>query len=201
MTHHDLDLPLDISRLAGPGRRKMEMLVSVVGPIRDADLALLQNNREIKPQLLKKITQRHHGLARSIASGVGHGEAAIIHGYELNRVSILMGDPAFVELVEFYKEKVDGAFVDVAEHMAALSKDALIALQERLEEDPEAFTNRELLAILSDMADRTGFGKQSTQVNVNYNLGARLELARKRALESRMAEANEAGMKDITPDE
>lgn len=195
-----IDLNIDVGQLAAPGRKQIPLTVEVVRPLEDADLVLLATSRETKPgTLVKRLTQRHHGLARSLAAGVPPGEAAIIHGYEPSRVSILQGDPAFQELVSFYAEKVDEAFEDVVENMAALSKESLNELHNRFEEDPEGFTNKELLTIAAEMLDRTGHGKRTTQVNVNVDLSTRLEAARKRALEARINEANEAGMKDITP--
>jgi hypothetical protein len=66
--------------------------------------------------------------------------------------------------------------------MVALSIDTIEELMDRLTEAPQDFTNAEVLAIYKAMADRTGHGPQSRNININLNvdLAARLETARKR---------------------
>lgn len=203
---HDLHIDLSAAQLASPGRAAIPLTVSVVRPLEDADLALLATEQGIQASPLKRLSSRHHGLARSLASGVPVGEAALIHGYVESRVSILQGDPAFQELVSFYREKIDVAFGDLAARMAGLARDAMDVLQERLEENDSAFTNKELLAIMDSMNDRTGYGKQSMQTQVKVDLTSRLNDARKRALEARIAATRtefgaDLDMIDVTPDE
>ena len=169
----DLHIDLSAAALASPGRKPLNLVCSLVRPLEDADLAMLAGNRETQPFSLKRLSSRHHGLARSLASGVGPGDAAMIHGYDPARVSILQGDPAFKELIAFYTEKIDAAFADVAERMSGLARDSMDVLQERLEDDPDGFTNKELLAIMDSMHDRIGYGKQSTQTNVTIDLSSR----------------------------
>lgn len=186
-----VELDLDVGALASPGRKAKVLAARVVRGLVAADLAALAANRGTAPVAIKKLSQRHHGLARSIAAGVAPGEAAIMHGYEGSRVSILLSDPAFGELVSFYSDKVDTAFVEVVEHLSGLSHDAMSELQTRLEDAPEDFTNKELLALMDTTLDRTGHGKQSTTVSVTADLSSRINAARERALKSRIAEAEE----------
>jgi hypothetical protein len=193
MAHSDLsiELDLDIGKLAAPGRKSSEpLLARVVRPLEASDLVALAANRGTAPMAVKRLSQRHHGLARSLAAGMAPGEAAIVHGYDPSRVSILQGDPAFEELVEFYSDKVDTAFVEVVEHLAGLSHDAISELQTRLEDAPEDFSNKELLGLMEATLDRTGHGKQSMQVSVTADLTTRINAARERALKSRIAEAD-----------
>ena len=203
MSHVSLDISLDpdVPALAARGRKASPLVACVVRPLEGADLALLAANRGTAPATLKRLSQRHHGLARSLALGVAPGEAAIIHGYDPSRVSILQGDPAFEDLVAFYADKVDTAFADVTEQLSAVSRDALGVLQERLEESPEDFTNKELLGVAEAGLDRTGYGKTSTQVNVNADLTDRINAARERELAARKAAASEiidATAEDVT---
>ncbi len=182
----------------------MELTLAVVRPLEASDLALLAANRGTASFELQKLSQRHHGLARSLASGVPPGEAAIIHGYDPSRVSILQGDPAFSELVAFYADKVDKAFENTAERLAQLSGEALNQLSDRLEDPETEFTTRELMSIAELGLDRTGYGKQTnSNVNVNLNLGDRIDAARKRVLAQRQAAAEQAAIegtaKDVTP--
>lgn len=180
----DLDLPL--IRTIGRVQRK---LVAVEGrELNEADLALLDVERGIEPQPLKRLSERHHALARLLAQGTSPGEAAIVTGLTVSRVSILKSDPAFLELVEFYKEKVDLAYSDMHSTLAGLSLDAAITLRERLEETPEDISIGQLLEITKLGADRTGFGPKSTQdVNVNVGLAQKMQEARERAAARRNA--------------
>ncbi len=189
---HDLggiSLDLDVAALSSRGRKVEPLVVQMVRPLEGSDLVLLASNRQTAPFSIKKLSQRHHGLARSLAMGVAPGEAAVIHGYDPSRVSILQGDPAFSDLVSFYQDKIDTEFADVAEHLAGLSRDAISELQDRLEASPEDFTVKELQGLLDSTLDRTGYGKQATQVDVNVDLADRLNAARERALQARKDEA------------
>lgn len=132
---------------------------------------------------VKRLRERHHALARLLAQGVKPGEAALIAGYCPSRVSILQRDPAFQELLTHYRSQMNLAAIDLGTRLGHLGSTAIEELQERLEEAPETFTNRELMEASELAADRTGYGPQSTtkNLNVNVNLAQRLEAARKRA--------------------
>jgi hypothetical protein len=187
------DLDLDLFADVRPGRRAVETTAVFVREIRPADLALLASGTSIKPISVKKLTERHHGLARLLASGVSPGEAAIIMGYEGSRVSILQGDPAFEELIEFYRDKVDLEFSAVMGQIAGLSKDLILELRDRLEDDPEKFSIGQIRELLGLTLDRSGFGPTHKQVtDVNINLSSRLDMARERARAARLI--------DITPE-
>lgn len=189
------DLDLEIAALTGPGRRPAQLEYSVVRPLQGADLALLAANAGIEPISIKKLSERHHALARLLASGAAPAEAAIITGYELSRVSVLRGDPSFVELVEFYREKVDVEFSDTISQLAGMSKDIILELRRRIEDAGEEISTRELRELLTAGLDRTGFGPTHKQVQeVNINLSSRLDEARRRALEARREM-----IRDITP--
>ena len=51
--------------------------------------------------LIKRLTHRHHNLARTLASGVKPGDAAIMCGYSPCRGFILQTTPAFNRLGHF----------------------------------------------------------------------------------------------------
>lgn len=119
----------------------------------DIELALTQPAGETPPEL-KRITDRHHMLARLLASGMTEEEASVHTGYSLSRISILKNSPAFVELQELYRDKASENFYSLYEHMGGLSKDALALLRERVEENPDRMTTTELLKIIETMSDR-----------------------------------------------
>lgn len=185
-----LDLDLDIGALAGPGRRSKPLSFSIRREIVPADLVMLATSSNVGAVAIKKLSQRHHGLARLIAAGTPPGEAAIIMNYDNARVSVLMSDPAFVELVSFYGAQVDEAFVKTADKLAGFSNDVLDELQDRLETSPDDFSTNELTKLLTVALDRTGLGPSTkTEKNVTINIGSSIEAARKRALDARMARA------------
>lgn len=154
-------------------RRPSTLQYEVVREMEEADLALLNQVAGIAPTPLKRLSDRHHALARLLASGVPEGEAALILNYDNARISILKASPAFQELLTLYRKEVDREFASVLEHMAGMSKDALMELRERLEETPDKFSNNELLRIVVESVDRT---VAAPGLNGKENLPTRIEL-------------------------
>lgn len=106
------------------------------------------------PAQIQRLTQRHHSLARLLANGTPEAEAALITGYGVSRVSILKNSPAFQELLSLYLKQKEEQFSGLLEQMAGVAKDAVSTLQERLEENPERFSNRDLAHIATELGDR-----------------------------------------------
>lgn len=174
------------------GRAKAELFAEIEDAISDADVASLQEERGVTAPQIVKLRERHHALARLIAEGKKPGEAALIARYSQSRVSILMNDPAFLELIMHYKEVVNREFVDFQRKLAELGVDAATVLQERLEDAPDDLSDALLLRLVEVSADRTGHGPSAkTEVNVRIGLAERLSAARHR----------QAQMRDITPPE
>jgi hypothetical protein len=191
-----MGLDLDIAAIQRPGRRPAPLHGSVVRTLAPEDLRLLSEARGIEAPPLQRITERHHALARALASGLSEGEAAALVGYDQSRVSILKGTPAFRELLELYRERKDAEFAEMHSMLAGLSKDAALELRARLEDNPEQLSVGQLLQTLQLTADRTGFGPTSKQeTTVRIDLSARLEAARARA------RAAQQPILDITPSE
>ena len=164
------------------GRAARPIVAEVVRELGPADLGLLGEERGSTPSALKRLSDRHHALARNLASGMAPGEAAIMSGYVLSRVSILQDDPAFRELVAFYRRDVEFSYRDLHQRLSGLALDAAEELADRLETEPEKVSVGQLMEITKMGADRTGFGPQSstTNVNVNVDLAGRLQRARER---------------------
>lgn len=170
------------------------MVAQVVRELTSADLELLRGERGTQPKPIERLRDRHHSMARLIAEGKKIGEVAAITGMTISRLSILQGDPTFAELVEFYRRDVNTQYAELHEHLAGVSLDAVVTLRERIEDDPDQLSTKDLLAIAQLGADRTGHGPVSSQnVNVNMNLASRLEAARKRVADRKLI--------DITPQE
>lgn len=189
-----MDLGLDIFRTSGRAAQPLDF--TEVGPLTEADLAALQLNRGVQAPPLKRLSQRHHALARNLAAGMPVGEAAIICGYDISRVSILQSDPTFKELLSFYSAQVDAQYANLHESLSALSVDAAEELRVRLEENPEDLSTGALIDIVKMAADRTGMGPQTkSEVSVVVGMADRLRLARER-VSARQAEALTI---DVTP--
>lgn len=178
-----MGLEIDIGDLVGPGRRRLPLEADYVRELTDADLGILAvTDRETKAPEIKRVTERHHMVARLLAAGTKEGEVAALTGYDNARISVLKASPAMQELIALYREEVDTQFASVLDHMAGLSKDAILELRNRLEEEPEDFSVKELKDVAELALDRTGHGKATTvNNNVNVSLASRLEAARARA--------------------
>lgn len=177
------------------GRASRPLTATQVRELDSCDIALLAEERGVQAPPLKRLSERHHALARCLASGMEDGDAAITCGYVISRVSILKADPAFRELLAFYRQDVNSKYLDMHGVLAGLSLDAAMELRERLEADAQVedktMSVGQLIELTKLGADRTGFGPQSSQLNVNIDLASRLEAARKRVEQRRLAPPDE----------
>jgi hypothetical protein len=117
----------------------------------------------------------HHQLARLLAQGKKQVEISAITGYSQSRISILKSSPAFQELLAHYEElEKEGykiARADMKERLATVGFNSIEVLQSRLDDDPDSFSNKDLLSIIEASADRTGHGKTATlNANVTHAL-------------------------------
>jgi len=172
----DLNLDLHLS-----GRKPVPVGAEVLRELTSSDLALLATERGIQPTRVQRITDRHHALARCLASGMSATEAGLVTGYTGSRISVLRGDPAFEELIAFYQGDKAKPVLDLQERMTSLALDATQELQDRLELDPDKVSTDQLLDTIKLTADRTGNGPKQTNINVNVSLGDRMKAARERA--------------------
>lgn len=180
----ELSLGLELSpRIMGQAVRPLN--VEVVRALTIDDLALLEAPRSNykTESVIKRLSERHHALARLIATGAKPVEAAAIMSYEIATVYRLSVDPAFKELVEFYRSDVTREMRSTFERLSGLASDAADELQTRLEDEPEKFTNNQLLEVIKVGADRTGMGPSSSsvQVSVNLNIAEKMKQAREAA--------------------
>lgn len=107
--------------------------------------------------LIQKLRAPHHTLARLVAEGKKHPECSVITGYTVEYIVMLERDPAFQELVSYYRENVSAAYINVHERLASLGTLAMEILQERLS-DPEQvkkMTPGALREIMNDALDRS----------------------------------------------
>lgn len=117
------------------------------------------------PNDLSKIREKHHHVARLIADGLQQRLVARISGYTEGYISILLNNPAMVELVEMYRIQA-GASVKVAtEKLKTVGLKALEKIDEKI--DSDQLSNLELLSAAKLGLDRGGLGPQSKVHAVN----------------------------------
>lgn len=162
-----------------------------IGPIRELtrdELELLKAPRP-KSTTVATLRDSHHRVARLFAMGLRKHQVHEKSGYSLGRLGALQVDPSFQNLVAEYRNMVDESWkkeVDEFYDLAVKNKltaERMIADQLEAADADEAtpIPLKTLVAIVADRADRTGHGKKLTNVNVNIDLGSRLERARVRA--------------------
>lgn len=157
-------LGLNIATLAGPGRPVVPVNAEYLRDLTEADIALMAlQPLGSQPPGLKRVTDRHHMLARLLAGGMPEGEAAIVTGYDVSRISILKNSPAFEELLALYRAEAHREFASALEHMGGLARDAILELRDRLEENGERFSNNELIKMATELTDRTE-GREEAKV-------------------------------------
>ena len=139
-----------------------------------------------KSAAVKAFKDSHHLVARLFAAGLRPGEVAERAGYSGTRISVLLGDPSFQNLIAEYRREETIAFAltrdDYYERATRARNIALRLVEDKLADvAPDDVTIRELMGIHDSLADRTGYGKRSTQVNVNVDFAAQLDRAIKRS--------------------
>ena len=160
--------------------------VQSVRPLVLADLASLRQP-SARPTI-KKLRDSHHIIARLLASGCKLHEIARQTGYSMSRISILRSSPAMIELVEKYHNRDDEVWRESRDEFYDAIHDAGSkawrqindALDDAEDGDATIPINR-LLAIADSAADRIGYQKKSTQINVNVDFAAKLEAAMARS--------------------
>lgn len=169
-----------------------EVDLTVVGELEEAELGDLELGRPgfRGPPAVQRLRDTHHGLARALASGMTQGEAGRVAGYTATRVSMLMQDPAFEELVASYRAVEDELWRN---EQAAIQENAYATLamglrmkRDKLEEADEAGelpSHHELDNTIRIMGEFTGLSaaRRTVNTNVNANLGDLLAAARQRA--------------------
>lgn len=175
-----------------------------VRPITREDLALLKEPRP-KNQI-QSFRDAHHNLARFLATGLNLTEAASRAGYSYQRASMLNNDPAFANLVNKYRDKVSEKWLENIDEYQQLAIGNMLKAErqiseklDRSDEADELLPTRELISISRDAADRFGYGKRDTRVNVNVDFAAKLEAGIARSRNIRVIESSVVTSKDAPP--
>ena len=170
----DSDGVLSGAALSSRGRGKpgKELVATAVRPLTLEDI---ERSNEAAVGVssappLQELKSRHHRLARLLAEGHKHVYVSRMTGYSESRISILMRDPAFVNLVDQYKSVVEDKFADTVEKMKNLTEDAIDLLAERLDTDPASITNSMAVELIKTVGDRAGFSPVSKSISVSASL-------------------------------
>ena len=157
--------------------------------VRGRDLTAADVEKGTAPPVgaLQRIRTRHHSLARSLAEGTRTDkQVAFEHGLTPQRLVQLKQDDNFVELIAHYARDLDAARADAFKRLQDLSLDAMDEIADRLEAEPESFTNKELRELSAMSLDRTGHGPSSNaNVNVNVGFADKLQAATQRVAQQR----------------
>jgi hypothetical protein len=174
------------------------------------ELVRLHERRATMPTI-KVIRDSHHQLARLTALGLDRKEICEQTGYSYNRLAVLAVDPAFKELVAEKRKTIDQAFAASADVYADLATRNMIAAErhiadqiDQLDAEGELLPVKTALAISRDAADRFGYGKRNTQLNVNVDFAKNLEGMLRRSGKGGVASSSTPApvppvMIDVTP--
>jgi hypothetical protein len=181
-----MDLDLDGTHVRTLGRPAKPPDVEIIGEVTDADIELLETPRP--PQAASpgvKLKDRHHSVARLLAAGHKPWEVCAMTGYSASHLSLLQGDPAFEDLLSFYRKHADAAGADLPGRVRDTAALAVTRMAERLESE-EMLDFGELTKATRDLLDRAGHSPKTTkEVNITIGLAERVEQARQRAIAAR----------------
>lgn len=154
--------------------------IKSIRPLTKADLDHLR--QKTRAPAIQTIRDAHHMIARLAAAGLPPGDIAFRTGYTRVRVTQLLNDPAMRNLVARYRSQIDERFLSTIDTFAEMAignmHKAERLLSDKLEDgDPDDFSVRELVAVTADRADRFGYQKRQTNVNVNVDFASKLEAA------------------------
>jgi hypothetical protein len=102
-----------------------------------------------------RIKARHHRIAQLCATGASYVEIGALCGYAPQYISNLATtNPAFQELVAHYTRAAEAEMLDLRAKQARLGEMAVDELTDRLGEQPDLFTVRELLEVVESNANK-----------------------------------------------
>ena len=146
------------------------------------ELGRLLEPRDKSTPSIGKIRDSHHMAARLLAAGLRVGEVAERTGYTPASITRFQNVPAFQELMAHYRAIADDAYAKVQDQYQTASVANMLAAERHiadhiaeLDETGELLPIKTALAISADKADRFGYGKKTTNLNVNVDFAKNLE--------------------------
>lgn len=151
------------------------------------ELTRLHEPRAKLPSL-QRIRDSHHQLARLFASGLRIREVSERSGYSVSYITKIYPDPAFQELIAQKRAVVDEAWRESQDEYQELLLRNMIAAERHIadridecDETGELLPVKTAIAISRDAADRMGYGKKQTNLNVNVDFAKNLEAMLRRS--------------------
>lgn len=146
------------------------------------DLARLAEGKRTVISTPMKLRNSHHMIARLAAAGLSNIDIGTRVGYTRERVGQLLASPAMEELIARYRDKIDEKFLNNVDTYMELATANMVAAErhiadriDALDEEGELMPLREAVLVSRDAADRFGYGKRQTNVNVNADFASMLE--------------------------
>jgi hypothetical protein len=170
-------------------------MIEGVNPLTESQYTSLR----AKPARLPQIRASHHRMAELHALSLTANEIAEITGRSLTDVRNFPKVPANAELISSKQAEIlSGDPTDPkTEYLTTLLRirnRAASKLYDTIDDDSVELPAALLLKVVSDLSDRTGYGRQTTQINLNMDLGERLQRARERQAKAR-------GLVELGPEE
>jgi hypothetical protein len=164
---------------------------------------LTQAERLAERPALARIKSRHHLVARLLAAGLTRNQVASITGYSPQRISQFDNDPAMADLVATYRadpEILGSVGVGPLDQLRHLAIQAALRSMAHMHDTMDYYDDadekmpiRESAKIFEIASDRVGFGKHSTNININADFALQLDRARERRMKV-VEERPSAGM-------
>lgn len=166
------------------GRVPKPVVFEVVRELEPQDLLRLADGPMVRVPPIQRVTARHHRQAQLIAEGRAHVEIAAIVGTTPQRLTQLMKDPTFLELVAHYHDQVMVTQMEDGQRLRAKLVDvaevALDEIAERLSDEGKikSIHISELRKVVELGADRTvappksASGAPVTPAQITFNFGS-----------------------------
>jgi hypothetical protein len=113
---------------------------------------------------------RHHQVARLRAAGMSAAQIAPLVDMTPMGVTLLLGSPAFQNLLIAYMSEFDKAAQDFKRRLEVTAGAAINELHDRLVQTPESFNNETLRRTVETLTDRIGHGPTSKVVSTSLAL-------------------------------
>ena len=181
--------------------------VPEIGEVRELgekDLLAYDNAGTLNQAVIGTIKTSHHRIAALLATGISQVEIARRTGYGSTTITSLKSNPAFADLIAFYKEKANEYHDELLERMETTALELLDEIQGRLS-DPAiagAISFNSMTDTLTKLLDRIGHSAvhRTENKNLNVNLGAgTLGDIRKKANEFRFDPASNSDRGNAPP--
>lgn len=189
------DILSEMEQMLPQGSIRAPLSLVYLRDLTEADLLAAERitPQKQQPTSVGKIRTSHHSVARMVAIGKPVVEIAATVGRDPSGIYKLLHDPAFQELVSYYRSMTDEVQIDTARRIAGMTNDAMEVIHERILENPERVKTEELIKVVTMGLDRTGFGPKTTS-NINLRAmvvtDAQLDRIKQEALSRRAGQVN-----------